>query len=187
MQLLPAADTRGVPMTTESASDSSMGQMPLTLTANRTLMRSARFIRLAVAAALVALAVVEPDSFGRALASFAAFLFVFWALIIPRGGEVYVIASDAGLESRYFGLLAWDDIRALHVREKRGLRSLEIFDRDRAATIRRTRPRLLQGWMFATQSCHLPLLRISERMASFDAVQFRAQLELLADRKFPER
>ena len=53
--------------------------------------------------------------------------------------------------------------------------------------IRRARPRLLQVWMFLTQPFHLPLLRISERMASFDAVQFHAELERLAHRTFPER
>lgn len=174
-------------MTTESASDSSMLPTPLSLRSNEKLMRSARLVRLGLAAVLIALAVFESDPVGRVLASFAAFLFGSSALLIPRAGAPYVVATEAGLGTRSFGLLSWDDVAALHVRQKRGVRSLEIYDRDRAATIRRTRPRLLQFWMFVTQLLHLPLLRITERMASFDAVEFRSQLELLAGRTFPER
>jgi hypothetical protein len=174
-------------MTTESVSDNSVVSTPLALRPNKRLMRSARLTRLGLAAVFVVLAALESDSIGRALASLVAFLLALGALLIPRAGAPDVVALDAGLENRFFGLLRWDDVAAFHVRDKRGVRSLEIYDRDRKATIRRTRPRLLKLWMIATQSLHLPLLRITERMASFDAVEFRAELERLADRAFPER
>jgi len=154
---------------------------------NEKLMRSVRLTRLALMGALIAVAVVESDPVGRALAAFAAFWFGVSALVVPRAGTRYVIATESGLETRFFGLLSWDDVAALNVRQRRRGRSLEIYDRDRAQTVRRTRPRLLQAWMFVTQPFHLPLLRISERMASFDAVQVRSELERLAHRTFPER
>ena len=137
---------------------------------------------------LVVLAVLDSDPVGSALASFAAFMFGVMALPILRRGTPYIVATQAGIESNYFGLLRWDEIAALHIREsRRSGRALEIYDLDRKTMIRRARPRLLQVWMFLAQLFHLPLLRITERMASFDAVQFRSQLERLADRSFPER
>jgi hypothetical protein len=149
-------------------------------------MRAARATRLVLAGLFLMLAVFEPDPVGRTLACVGAFLFVCSALVIPRGDTPYIVATEAGLESRYFGLLTWDEVAAIRVRQRRRQLSLEIYDRNRKASIRRARPRLLQIWMILTQPFHLPLLRITEWMASFDAVQFRAQLEQLAGRTFPD-
>ena len=173
----------GAAMTSPSVPDRSMIQ----LKPNAKLMRSVRLTRLALMGGLIALAVVESDPVGRALAVFAGFWFGVLALLVPWAGTSYVIATESGLESRYFGLLSWDEVASVSVRQRRRGRSLEIYDRDRTEMIRRARPRLLQVWMFLTQPFHLPLLRISERMASFDAVQFHAELERLAHRTFPER
>ncbi len=161
--------------------------MPLALMPNEKLMRSARITRVVMVAVLLTLATFESDPVGRALACFAAFWFGVSALLIPRAGKPYVVATEGGLESSFFGLLPWDEVAALRVRRRRRIRSLEIYDRDRKATIQRTRPRLLQVWMLLTRPFHLPLLRITERMATFDAAQFRSELEHLAGRTFPER
>jgi hypothetical protein len=154
---------------------------------NEKVMRSARIMRIVIVAMLLALAVFESDPVGRGLACFAAFWWGASALLIPRAGKPFIVATEAGLESRFFGLLTWDEVAALRVGQRRRIRSLEIYDRDRKATIQRTRPRLLQVWMLLTQPFHLPLLRITERMATFDAAQFRSELERLAGRMFPER
>jgi hypothetical protein len=132
------------------------------------------------------LAVFAPNPLARGLAVLGAVLWGAFALIVPRPNVAYLVATSSGLETRYFGLLSWDEIAALRVRQRRRGRSLEVYERDRAKTVRRARPRLLQAWMFLTQPLHLPLLRITERMASFDAVEFRAELERLAERPLPE-
>ena len=53
--------------------------------------------------------------------------------------------------------------------------------------IRRARPRPLQAWMLLTRPLNLPLLRITEQMASFDVLAYRERLEQLAGRTFPQR
>jgi hypothetical protein len=173
----------GITVTSQAAPESSMIQ----LRPNQKLMRSARLARLVLMGMLFALAVVESDPVGRGLAVFAAFWFGASALLVPRARTLFVVATESGLESRFFGLLSWDEIAAVRVRQRRRGRALEIYDRNRTETIRRTRPRLLQLWMLLSRPLRLPLLRISERMASFDAVEFRSELERLAHRTFPER
>jgi hypothetical protein len=153
---------------------------------NRRLVRAARTTRLVVAVALLALAIVETDPVGRALACLAAFVIGATALLIPRGRTPLFVATVAGLETRFFGFLAWDEVSAIRIRQRRRYKILEVYERDRDDLIRRTRPRLLQAWMILTKPFHLPLLKFAEPMASFDAVEVRAQLEGLADRTFPD-
>ena len=164
-----------------------MTQTSLVLRPKQKLIRSAWITRLGLMTLFVALAVFETDPVGRALAIFVACMFGLQVSLMPQAGRPTIVATEAGLESRFFGLLTWDEFAALGVRETRCGRSLDIYDRDRKAIIRRTRPRLLQVWMFSTQRFRLPLLRIPERTTSFDAVQFRSQLQQLAGRTFPER
>jgi hypothetical protein len=158
----------------------------LELEPNQRLMRAARITRLVVAAGLLVSAIAEPDPVGRALACLGAFVIGSTALLIPRGRTPLLVATAAGVETRLFGFLAWDEVSAIRVRQRRRYRILEVYERDRDDLIRRTRPRLLQAWMILTKPFHLPLLKFAEPMASFDAVEVRAQLEGLAHRAFPD-
>lgn len=144
--------------------------------------RRIRRARITWAAVTLTLVLVLPDLWLRALAALAVLLWLISAAIVPRAGTVYLAPTESGVQSRLFGLITWDEIAAVNVREGNHGRSLEIFDRDRKAMIRRARPRLLRLWMVLTQPLDLPLLRITENMASFDAVAYRQQLERLAGR-----
>jgi hypothetical protein len=150
-------------------------------------LRRIRRARITWAVVTLILVLVAPDPLLRALAGVSVLLWLISAAIVPRAGTVYLIPTESGVQSRLFGLITWDEIAAVNVREGNHGRCLEIFDRDRKVMIRRARPRLLQAWMFLTQPLDLPLLRITEDMASFDAMAYRQQLEQLAGRSLPQR
>jgi hypothetical protein len=168
----------------QSSPDRPVNQAPPVLRPNDTRLRAIRIKRIGLAVAALLVAVLVSDHAVRAFAAAAGLLWVVSAMIVPRAGRVYLAATETGLESPLFGLITWDEIAALNVRESNHGRSLEIFDRDRKTMIRRARSPFLRAWMFLTQPFNLPLLRITEQMASFDALAYRAQLEQFAGRTF---